>query len=740
MCKYQDLIVEIGTEELPSICINQILTTFKQQLINEFNLKNLTFQRVIPLATPRRIALLVEQLSIQQPEHIKIKKGPSLAIAYDIKGQPTKALIGFIDSLKINLHELSIVRDEQQNTSWVEYRAIVIGDFTIKLLPEIINNATKDLPGPKMSWGEGDMVFVRPVHWVLAMFGTNNINCNLFGIKSGLFTYGHRFMANQPIKINEPREYQDKLKNIGKVIVDPNYRKQLIVNGIQEIEQKLNAKCMLDTDLLEQVTNMVEFPEVLCANFEEKFLQLPYECLILVMKHHQKTFALLDQENKLLPKFILISNISNDKAKENIILGNQKVMHARLEDAMFLYKQDINTPISSMLEKLKTVVLQEKLGSLYEQSVRIKDIGLKICKLLHATTEQQFTVQQGGLLCKFDLVSKLVMEFPELQGIMGRYYLKLQQFDEEVATAVAEHYLPKLAEGELPASASGICIAIAARLNLLCGMFLIGLIPTGDKDPFGLRRACLGIIRILVEKKLSLSIIGLFEITIATYEKSIIISLDPKIKNQQLIANEFKENQSSVAEKLLNFTLERLKYWYITNIDNFNVHYLYAVLDNNYSNNNVDCYNYDLYDIDLRLKALINFSYDREFVNFIAANKRIANLCDKLNTIEMAIIRLKPINFSTYSNIIIDVGLFQTLEERLLYTEIIKSKDIVLSLLEEHNYLLILQNLLNLVPLVNDFFDNVMVMVDEQRIKENRILLLFKIKLLFSCVACMDKL
>ena len=706
MQKHQDLIIEIGTEELPPMCINQIVSTFREQLLKQFSLKNLVFYRATPFATPRRFAILIEQLSIKQSEQLKIKKGPSTTVAYDANGCPTKALLGFINSLNIELNQLNIVTDEYKKSSWVEYQEKTSGEFTIDLLPEIISTAIKDLPGPKMSWGEGDFMFARPVHWVLALFGSKLVDCSLFGVKSNNLTYGHRFMVAKSIKINDPIEYPQKLQSMGYVVADFNQRKQLIISGIQQIETELNAKCMLDENLLEQVTNMVEYPVVLCASFSEKFLQLPYECLILVMKHHQKSFALMDRSNKLLPKFIVISNIKT-KDYNNIILGNQKVMHARLEDAMFLYSQDLKTPIAAMLEKLKNVVLQEKLGDLYKQSIIIQKIAIKICNLLQGNIEQQLATKQAAILCKFDLVSNLVLEFPELQGIMGGHYLKLQQFDEEIKTAVTEHYLPKFAEDVLPVTFPGICVAIAYRLNLLCGMFLIGIIPTGDKDPFGLRRACLGIVRILIEKQLSLNFVELFKITLGIYQEDIDINI--------------KENLN-INNNLIEFTLERLKNWYIMNINNLNINFLNAVFNQK---------NYNLYDLDLRLKALIEFSSMEGFDNLVAANKRIVNLLDKVEPTFL-------INCS--NNQIVNIKLFKTEEEQFLYKGLIDIQEIIQPLLKAQNYSLVLRNLNTLIPSIDNFFDNVMVMVPDEKLKNNRICLLSNLKILFSQIAQFDKI
>lgn len=694
MQECQDLIIEFGTEELPPMSLNNMSLVFKEQMQTQLMLKGLTFNCVKPFATPRRIAVLVEKLIEKQPDQIKVKKGPALHLAFDEHDNPTDLLNRFLESLQINLSKLNKVLSADQKTGWVEYKQTISGVLTIDLIPEILEKAIVNLPSPKMNWGSEGHTFARPVHWILALFGDKIVNINLFGLKSCNITYGHRFLFPDPLVIKNPLEYPTKLAATGRVVADFKERKQLILRGIQEYENKLNATCRIDEVLLEQVTNMVEEPVVLCANFADRFLSLPHDCLISVMGHHQKSFALFDQNGKLLPKFILVSNMLIPDPC-NIINGNEKVMLSRLQDAMFLYEQDLKTPISAMLEKLKTVVLEEKLGNMYEQSVRIQNIAVIICELLQSSTEDKLITEQAAILCKADLVSKMVLEFPELQGIMGGHYVQQHGMESSIATTIEQHYLPKFAEDKLPNNIPSLCLAIAYRLNLLCGMFAIGTISTGDKDPFSLRRHALAIIRMLIEKNLSLDLINLFKITLTIYQES----------------NKFFAIQD-VSNKLLSFCTERLKNWYLnTNLVTINV--FNAVLVN---------FNGQLHDFDLRIKALMKFSKLEEFQSLASANKRVNKILEK---IDLDLLKKYQINSQ----------IFELPEESNLFEELTRLQKIIEPLIKSQAYGLVLQHLARLKPFVDNFFDHVMVMVPEQNIKQNRLGLLFMFKNLCSQIA-----
>ena len=656
MQECQDLIVEIGTEELPPMSLNKMSLAFATQIKDQMTSQGISFGEVYNFATPRRIAVLIKNLATK-----------SLIKSKDRSGQdPAKSLL------------------------------------TAQMIPAIIEKASNNLPSPKMHWGAGDFSFARPVHWLLVLFGGKIINVNLFGVKSGNRTYGHRFLAPQAIVIKCPSEYEAKLYSKGMVIADFKKRKQAILEGISKQEQKEKASCIVDPVLLEQVTNMVEYPTVLCASFAEQFLQLPKECLISVMGHHQKSFALLDhQQHRLLSKFLLVSNLPI-KDVANIIRGNQKIMHARLQDAMFLYQQDLQTSMEKMLQQLKTVVLEEKLGSLYEQANRISEISGKICELLGGSDADILAAKQAGLLCKADLVSKMVLEFPELQGVMGRHYLEqtLQQqptasVEIQIAQAISDHYLPKFAEDRLPDHICALSVGIAYRLNLLCGMFAIGVVPTGDRDPFALRRHALAIIRMLIEKQLSLNIIVLFEITLGAYQEFNQLLLPP-----------------NVSKKLLDFCIERLKNWYI-NSNTAGLNVVNAVLAK---------FTGDLHDFDLRIRAMLEFSKHEEFISLSGSNKRVSKLLSKSGC-------------EFIDNLPVDNKLFTTEEESKLFNEILNLQTIIQPLLSTKKYNVVLSKLIVLKPLIDQFFDKVMVMVPDLVVRNNRLSLLFKLRELFLQVA-----
>lgn len=656
MPECQDLIVEIGSEELPPMSLNKMSLAFATQIKEQMTSQGLSFGEVYNFATPRRIAVLIKNLA-------------------------TKSLIKSKD------------RSGREPAG---------SSQAAQMLPAIIEKAANNLPSPKMHWGAGDFSFARPVHWLLVLFGGQIININLFGVKSGNRTYGHRFLAPQAIVIKCPSEYEAKLYSKGMVIADFNKRKQAILEGIGKQEQKEKASCIVDPVLLEQVTNMVEYPTVLCASFSDKFLQLPKECLISVMGHHQKSFALLDQQqHRLLPKFLLISNLPI-KDVANIVNGNQKIMHARLQDAMFLYQQDLQTSMENMLQQLKTVVLEEKLGSLYEQANRISEISGKICELLGGRDLDILAAKQAGLLCKADLVSKMVLEFPELQGIMGRHYLEQtlpQQptgsVDVQIAQAVSDHYLPKFAEDRLPDHIYALSVGIAYRLNLLCGMFAIGVVPTGDRDPFALRRHALAIIRMLIEKQLPLNIIVLFEITLGAYQEFNQLLLPP-----------------NVSKKLLDFCIERLKNWYV-NSNTAGLNVINAVLVK---------FTGDLHDFDLRVRAIIEFSKHEEFTSLSVSNKRVSKLLSKSGGEFIA-------------NLAVDDQLFTTEEESKLFNEILNLQTTIKPLLSNKKYNVVLNKLVILKPFIDQFFDKVMVMVPDLVVRNNRLSLLLKLRELFLQVA-----
>lgn len=623
----KDLIIEIGTEELPPMSLNKMAIAFMEKIKAQLTNGNRSFINIQSFATPRRLAVFIEQLNIE----------PELAS---------------------------------------------------QLMPEIIKKAATDLPGKKMRWGNGEYLFARPVHWILALFGSNIIDFSLFGVKSGNITYGHRFLAPNSIAINNPAEYEHKLEAMGKIIVDFNKRKQLVIAEIKLKQQSNNA--IIEENLLEEVTAMTEYPVALRANFSKDFLRLPKECLISAMAHHQKSFALIDNAEKLLPSFILISNMPIDNPT-NIIEGNERVMHARLQDAAFLYDQDLKIALDSTVDKLKIITLHEQLGSVYDQAIRIQNIARTIAELLNANIEQQDNIKKAALLCKADLVSQMVLEFPELQGIMGYYYALAQQEKNNVAVAIKEHYLPRFSEDTLPNSIEGIGLALAYRLDLLVGLFAIGKAPTGEKDPFALRRHSLAIIRILIEQKLSIELLDLFVITIKAY-------------------NKFDNIKEDLSKNLLNFCLERLKNWYLNR--NINNKIFASVLEKASSN---------LHDFNLRINAVVAFNNLGGSDSLISAHKRVNNL---LNKVDYALI-----------NQTIKLDLLTAKEELDLFEQLNQLQPTVELLLSQKNYNLVLENLIKLKPAIDLFFEKVMVMVEDQAIKHNRLILLDQLRKIFSSVA-----
>lgn len=635
----QDLIIEFGTEELPPFSLNKITEVFSKQLKQEFNVKGFSFGEVKNFSTPRRIAVLIKNVHKNQPL-----------------------------------------------------------ETTMELIPAMVVKAISNLPPPKMQWGSEEYVFARPVHWILALLGSQAIRFRLFGIEAGNITYGHRFLSNVAIVINHPGEYEEQLLNKGKVIADYSKRKNSILELLQKKTKELDANFIQDVALLEQVTNMVEYPEVLVAQFDKKFLKLPLECLKSVMSHHQKSFSLIDSQKNLVPYFLLTTNMPISDY-ERIIRGNQKVMHARLQDAMFLYEQDLQTPVEQRLEKLKSVTFEEKLGNLYEQSIRISVIAEKICQLLRGSDFDLVVAKKAALLCKTDLVSNMVQEFPELQGTMGAHYIeeaainqnKIDDFDFKVARAIRQHYLPKHAEDVLPEDICSLSVAISYRLNLLCGMFTIGAESSGAQDPFALRRNALAIIRMLIERRLPLNLIELFSATLETY---------------QIYAKQ------TLLDSLLSFCTERLRNWYVGS-GKVGQNVFYAVLPK---------LNGDLYDFDLRVKALTTCCCSEDFSGLSSIYKRVSKILQKsqgdLSNVKCA-----------------DPKLFSILEEKLLFAEISKMQQTLIGFMQNQQYGLVFKELIKIKPVIEQFFDKVMVMVPQADVRQNRLCLLNQLKELISLVA-----
>ncbi len=683
MSKTQDFIVEIGTEELPPNDLTALGTSFAKSIAEQLSSSEINHGTVIPYVTPRRLAVYIKDLEDAQPEQKIEKRGPALSAAYMEDGTPTKAAEGFASSCGVTVEQLTTL--ETDKGSWLYYESVKPGGSTTDLIPTIVTNALSQLPIKRnMRWGTGELSFVRPVHWVLMLYGKSVVNGTILGIQADSITFGHRVHAPSPIKIPSADQYAVKLEKDGMVIPDFAKRKEYIRQQIMDIADKEEAVAIIDPELLNTVTGLIEHPVALLATFDADFLEVPKECLISAMQDHQKCFALLDQDKKLLPKFILISNLtSNDPP--TVIRGNELVMHARLADAAFHYNTDLQMPLAKRVDKLKNIVYQKQLGTIYDKILRIKKLAKHIATEVGA---DENTAMRAAELCKADLVTNMVYEFPELQGTMGYYYALHDNESQDVADAIVEHYKPKFAQDNLPISSAGVAIAIADRVDTLVGMFGIGKAPTGEKDPFALRRQALALLRILVDKELELDLLQLFTFAAEQYGNKI---TDP-------------------SEDLLLFCFDRLKAWYLT--EDVPAKVFASVLANKPSSPA---------DFHRRIIAVLEFQNLPAATNLAAANKRVHNILQKSETTQLS------------ENI--DPGLLVTPEEQALYKELQQKNAEIIPLMDQANYSAILQSLASLQAPVDNFFEHVMVNAEEQNLRNNRLQMLHSLRKLFLQVA-----
>lgn len=685
------LLIEIGTEELPPHSLEKFSTGFSNSIFQALSDLGLSCGKVEHFVTPRRIAARLFEVPALQAGRKLQKRGPALSAAFDSSGKPTPAAIGFARGCQVDVSSLKI--HETPQGAWVVHEYEESAKSLEDLLPAIITQALNDIPAPKkMRWGNGNELFLRPIHWIFVMHGAKALPLNVFNLTASNVTYGHRFHHPEPLIIDHPDNYLILLRK-AKVIASQSERQAFIRNAVTTLAEKNGGFAVMDEDLLKEVTGLVEWPVPFYAHFDRNFLEVPPEALISSMQNHQKCFAIKHHSGALLPTFIVISN-TQAKSLENIIQGNERVMHARLADAKFFYDKDRKTPLKSRLEGLKNMLFQKKLGSLYDKSMRIARLAGIISKKIGAPTE---LAQQAGKLCKADLLTDMVFEFPELQGIMGSYYARQEGEPEEVVTAMRESYLPRFAKDKLPDSLTGQCLALADRIDSLMGIFGMGQIPTGDKDPFALRRQALAVLRILIEKQHPLSLIELLEAARHGY------------------GNLFDED---VTAHVLEFCFDRFRAWYQE--QGVSVQTLDAVMALSPT---------EPYDCSLRVLAVTHFQTLPQAVNLAAANKRVRNILQK-----------NGINFSLQHLPEVHVHLLKEPAEKALFDAIDALKLQTAPLLIKGQYQEALILLAALQKPADQFFDEVLVMAEEENIRKNRIHLLIHLYALFMQIADIAKL
>ena len=685
----KDLLIEIGTEELPPTTLNKLSTAFYNGVKEGLEKAGLSFAEIKKFAAPRRLALVINGLDVQQKDKMAERRGPAIAAAFDEEGCPSKAAEGFARSCGVKVEELEKL--ETDKGAWLNFKSVQKGSATSDLIADIVQSSLDKLPiAKRMRWADLDAQFVRPVHWLILLFGDDVIDAEILSVKSGRETRGHRFHHPETITIPSPSEYEMLLETHGKVIADFDRRKEAVRGQVNEIALTVKGKAMIDEDLLDEVSSMVEWPVAVMGGFEKRFLDIPQEALILTMKTNQKYFYVVDKKGALMPHFITVSNIES-KDVSKIQEGNERVIRPRFADAEFFWSQDRKSKLIDYAERLGTVVFQKQLGTLLVKTKRVEKLTIAIADQLGGDTQLALRAAE---LCKCDLMTEMVGEFGSLQGVMGRYYANHDGENTEVATALEDYYKPKFAGDTLPQSITGQSLAIADRLDTLIGIFAIGQKPTGDKDPFALRRAALGVLRILIENKLGLDLLHLIKIAAKQHDKGI--------------------NPSSSESDVLDFMLDRLHAYYLDKGIRTDV--LSAVLSTKPTKP---------LDINNRLLAVDAFRQSAGAESLAAANKRIGNI-------------LKKVKGDLPNKI--DSKLFQEAAETKLNDVLTTLDDKVQSLIDAAKYKEALTELSKLRESVDTFFDDVMVMADDEALKNNRIALLNKLHGLFLQVADISKL
>ena len=682
------LLVEIGTEELPPRSLKKLSEAFGQEVKVGLEEQELNFTDLKTFATPRRLAILVSGLDSQQEDKEVERRGPALKAAYDDNGEPTRAAIGFARSCGVDVSDLEQM--ETDKGTWLVYKVKESGQPVSELVPEIVTNALNKLPIPKrMRWGDGDASFVRPVHWIVVLYGDQILDTEILGIKSGNQTFGHRFHAPDAIMISDPEQYEGQLKKAS-VIADFEKRRDQIVTQVAEIAKKTGGEAVVEPTLLDEVTSMVEWPVALSGEIDQTFLELPDEVLISTMASHQKYFHVIDSKGKLIPYFITVSNIESSHPAV-VKHGNERVIRPRLSDSAHFWKTDLEVDFSDWSQKLEKVIFQEKLGTIADKSQRVSRLATEIATSLGGNAEW---AERAALISKCDLMSDMVGEFPDLQGLMGRYYAEHHNEPAEVAQALEEQYLPRFAGDAIPSTTTGQAVAIADKLDTLIGIFGIGQPPTGVKDPFALRRAALGCLRMMIEAKLDLNLKDLLHKTADNYTDRL--------------------SEKDVVDQVFNYMLERLKGYY---------------LDRNVSSDIFDAVvsrrPEKPYDFDRRIQAVQAFRELPEAETLAAANKRIRNILKKLE--------LQPSQA-------INSDLLQEQAEKDLVQALKKVRENINGHLQQQAYKEALAGMAVLREPVDTFFDQVMVMCDDENVKNNRLALLSQLRSLFMEIADISRL
>ena len=679
----QNFLVEIGTEELPPKALKTLATSFADNVEAELNQAGLSFDKIEWFAAPRRLAVKVLNLATQQPSKEIEKRGPAVSAAFAAEGKPTKAAEGWARGCGITVEQAERISTDKGE--WLVHRAKIEGQPTKNLLNDIVANALAKLPIPKpMRWADKTVQFIRPVHTVTMLLGDELIEGEILGVASARTIRGHRFLGEKEFEIQHADQYPQLLREKGSVVADFNERKAEILAKSQAKATALGGVADIEESLLEEVTSLVEYPNVLAAKFEERFLAVPAEALVYTMKGDQKYFPIYDKDGKLLPHFIFVSNI-NPEDPTAIIEGNEKVVRPRLTDAEFFFKTDLKQKLVDRLPRLETVLFQQQLGTLKDKTDRIEQLAGEIAKQIGA---DEAKAKRAGLLSKCDLMTNMVFEFTDTQGVMGMHYARHDGEDEEVAVALNEQYMPRFAGDELPKSLVASAVALADKFDTLTGIFGIGQAPKGSADPFALRRAALGALRIIVEKNLPLDLEDLVKKSAALF--------GDKLTNQNVVAD------------VVDFMLGRFRAWYQD--EGIAVDVIQAVLARRPTRPA---------DFDARVRAVSHFRTLDSAEALAAANKRVSNILAKADA------AIGKINLTACVEP----------AEKALAEAVLALRTEVQPLIAKGDYTAVLDKLANLRAPVDNFFDNVMVNAEDPALRQNRLAILNTLQDLFLQVA-----
>jgi len=681
----QDFLVEIGTEELPPKSLLTLSNAFSKGIETALQEAGLSYEKATSFASPRRLALRLNGLQTHQADKSVEKKGPSKKAAFDAEGKPSRAMLGFTGSLGIQPDQLEEL-DTPKGT-WMVYRSTEVGKASASLLNDIVALSLSKLPIPKrMRWGAQKVEFVRPLQWVLMILGGEVIEGSILNIPNGNTTRGHRFHSEGFIEITDANDYESKLLEQGKVIADYEKRKELIRSQVTEAATKIGGVAVIDEALLDEVNSLNEWPTALVGQFDERFLEVPTEALISSMKEHQKYFHVLDKNGAMLPNFITLCNIES-KDPQQVISGNERVIRPRLADAAFFFETDKKISLDTRREQLKKIVFQQELGSVFDKTERVAILAGKINKAIGGNAVD---AERAGRLAKSDLVTEMVLEFTDLQGTMGYYYAKHDGESETVANAINEQYKPKFSGDSLPSDSTSQALSIAEKLDSLVGLFGINQPPTGTKDPFALRRAALGVLRVIVEKQLSqLDLAELISWSTEQYDN---------LPNQ------------NIAQDLISYMLERFRAWYED--ENISAEVFLSVSARRPTRP---------VDFNQRINAVNAFLQLEQASALSAANKRVSNIISKQD--------------KDLSQFKVNTDLLTEPAEIELSAQINELTKKVTPLFDQGNYQDALTELATLQHAVDAFFEDVMVMVDDEALKTNRLVLLSRLRELFLRVA-----